>query len=414
MIVILVQPYVGFPTGTATTSRVTAYARGLAASGEDVRVILLGPSEPDAASAVNTEVSGVYKGIPFEYTSVSTIKEPSFLKRRWRVVSSLFRARKRIRELHAEQGVTAILLYSVAVSTAAFFEPVSRSVGATYALDLCEMPYHELPPGPDRAAEQARYGRRFVRRFDLVVAITRYLADYARQHLRPGAEAVVVPIMVDCDEFRSDEPCEVVPGLITYVGMLNEKKDGVASLMRAFSRVAPEFPVAKLRLVGDSDDPRVSNVPEYRGIADGLGIADRVEFTGQVIHSQIAGHLREAAVLVLARPSSQQADAGFPTKLGEYLASGRPTVVTSTSDIGTYLRDGFNAFLIPPDDVEALTAKLRQVLSAPEAAEVVASAGRCVAEECFDYRATGRVLSEALERMRMRMRRDDHRPDRRA
>ena len=30
MIVIVVKPYVGFPNGTATTSRVTAYARGLA------------------------------------------------------------------------------------------------------------------------------------------------------------------------------------------------------------------------------------------------------------------------------------------------------------------------------------------------------------------------------------------------
>ena len=412
MIVILVRPYVGFPNGTATTSRVTAYARGLAAAGEDVHVILLGPSELNAATALNTAVSGVHKGIPFDYTSGSTIKEPSFLKRAWRVISSLFVARKRIRELDGEHGVDAVLLYSDDPSTAAFFEPVCRSVGATYALDLCEMPYHMLEPGSDRDMKQAKYGRRFVRRFDLVVAITRYLADYARQHLRPEAETVVVPIMVDCDEYRSDEPFESIPGLITYVGMLNEKKDGVVTLMTAFSRVAAEFPASKLRLVGDSDDARFSNVPEYRGIADGLGIAERVEFTGQVVHSQIAGYLREAAILVLARPSSQQAEAGFPTKLGEYLASGRPTVVTLTSDIGSYLTDGVNAFLIPPDDVDALAAKLRHVLADPAAAEAAAAAGRLIAEEFFDYRAAGRVLSEAFTNQRAR--RNDRRPDRRA
>lgn len=400
MIVILVKPYVGFPHGTATTSRVTAYARGLAAAGEDVHVILLGPSELNAATAVNAEVSGVYKGIPFDYTSGSTIKEPSFLKRRWRVISSLLAARKRIRELDAEHGVDAILLYSDDISTAAFFEPVSRSVGAIYALDLCEMPYHMLDPGAARDAKQATYGRRFVRRFDLVIAITRYLESYAKRHLRPGAGTVVVPIMVDCDEYLSGAPTPAIPGPITYVGMLNEKKDGVVSLMKAFSRIAAEFPAATLRLVGDSDDARVSNVPEYRGIAEGLGVGDRVDFTGQVVHSQIAGYLHEASVLVLARPSSQQADAGFPTKLGEYLASGRPTVVTLTSDIGQYVKDGESAFLIPPDDVDALAEKLRQVLADPKAAEAVASAGRLVAEEFFDYRAAGRVLSEAFGCMR--------------
>lgn len=402
MIVILVKPYVGFPNGTATTSRVTAYARGLVAAGESVHVILLGPSELDATTAVNTATSGVHKGIPFDYTSGSPIKERSFLKRRWRVISSLFAARTRIRELHAERGVDAILLYSDDIPTAAFFEPVSRSVQAAYALDLCEMPYHALDPGADRDAKQAKYGRRFVRRFDLVISITHYLAAYAKQHLRPEAETVVVPIMVDCDEYRSDEPSESVPGLVTYVGMLNEKKDGVITLMTAFSQVAAEFPAAMLRLVGDSDDARVSNVPEYRRIADGLGIIERVEFVGQVVHSQIAGYLREAAILVLARPSSQQADAGFPTKLGEYLASGRPTIVTLTSDIGTYLSDGHDAFLIPPDDVDALAEKLRLVLSDPDAAEMVAEAGRLVAEESFDYRAAGRILSQAFTRMRAR------------
>ncbi|HEY5506659.1 MAG TPA: glycosyltransferase [Coriobacteriia bacterium] len=92
-------------------------------------------------------------------------------------------------------------------------------------------------------------------------------------------------------------------------------------------------------------------------------------------------------------------------------ASGRPTVVTLTSDISTYLSDGLNAFLIPPVDVDALAAKLRQVLADPEAAEVVASAARRVAKECFDYRATGRVLSETLGQVRERH--DSRRPGRR-
>lgn len=400
MIVIIAAPYIGFPNGTAATSRVTAYARGLAASGENVHVILLGPSELDEATAVNTGLSGVHKGIPFEYTSVSTVKNPSLLTRRWRVLSSMFAAGRRIRELDARSGVDAVLLYSRSPSTAAFFDRVARAVGATYAVDLCEMPYHDMAPGAARDARQDRYGRGFIGRFDLVVAISRYLAAYATRHVRPRSEVITLPIMVDCDEYRSDASPLAAPRLIVYIGMLNEKKDGVATLMTVFSRLAPEFPDVNLRLVGDSDDARVTNVPEFRRIAEGLGVADRVEFTGQVPRSEIPLHLRAASVLVLARPSSQQADAGFPTKLGEYLASGRPVVVTRTSDIAEYLSDGVSAYLAPPDDAAALEARLRRALANPEAAAAIGAAGRRVAEERFDYRLNGRVLTDALRRAR--------------
>jgi glycosyltransferase involved in cell wall biosynthesis len=400
VIVIIVKPYVGFPIGTATTSRVTGYARGLAAAGQDVRVVLLGPSELDAATALNKDVSGVYRGIPFEYTSVSTIKNPSLLTRRWRVVSSMLRAARRIRQLDRESGVDAVLLYSPAMSTASFFERVCRSIGATYAVDLCEMPFHDMEPGPARDAVQSAYGRRFIGKFDLVIAITHYLADYAKKYLRPGADVVVLPIMVDSDDCNCDEAPVADPRIVTYVGMLNEKKDGVATLMKAFSLVAPDCPGAVLRLVGDSDDARVSNVPEFRRIAEGLGIAERVEFTGQVPRTEIPRYLREASVLVLARPSSQQADAGFPTKLGEYLAAGRPAVVTLTSDIGQYIVDGENGYLVPPDDLDALAAKLREVLSDPEKAAAVGARGRLVAKERFDYRVIGRDLGETFRRLR--------------
>jgi glycosyltransferase involved in cell wall biosynthesis len=400
VIVIVAKPWVGFPSGTAATSRVAGYARGLAASGQDAHVILLGPSELNEATAENTEVTGVYRGIPFEYTSVSTVKSPSLLTRRWRVWSSRFAAGRRIRELAAASGVEAILLYSPWMSDASYFQRVARSVGAAYVLDLAEMPYHELAPGPARDSKQQRYGERFIGRFDLVVAVSRYLAEYAGKHLRPGAEVVVLPIMVDCDEYEPDGPSATDPRLVTYIGMLNEKKDGVATLMTAFSRLAPDFPDLALRLVGDSDEARVSNVPEFRGIAESLGVADRVEFTGQVRRAEIPGFLEAASVLALARPASQQADAGFPTKLGEYLASGRPTVVTRTSDIADYVRDGESAYLVPPGDIDALTDALRRVLADPEAAAEVGAAGRRVAEDAFDYRVTGRTLASALRRHR--------------
>lgn len=55
--------------------------------------------------------------------------------------------------------------------------------------------------------------------------------------------------------------------------------------------------------------------------------------------------LKNAEALVLDRPNSLQAQYGFPTKLGEYLLTGNPVVVTKVGDIPLYLKDGVSALL---------------------------------------------------------------------
>ena len=85
-----------------------------------------------------------------------------------------------------------------------------------------------------------------------------------------------------------------------------------------------------LMLVGDEIvNPRV---PEFRAIAENLGISDQTTFAGRVQRSEIPGYLAQASVLVLARPRSPLADAGMPSKVAEYLASGVPTILTRAGE----------------------------------------------------------------------------------
>ena len=131
-----------------------------------------------------------------------------------------------------------------------------------------------------------------------------------------------------------------------------------------------------------------------------LGIADRVSFLGNVARSEVPGLLAQASVLVLARPRSPQADAGMPTKVAEYLASGVPTVLTRTGEIGAFLRDGVSAYLVPPDDGPALTAALDHVLNHGAEAAEVGRRGRDVAVQNFDYRVVGAHVAAFVARLR--------------
>ena len=110
---IVIAARTGFPNGRAPTARVTCHARGLRASGWDVLVLCLGTSEPSPPEAVvNTEVSGVAHGIPFQYTCGSTIRSTSFWGRRWSRARGLLGAAQTIRRERRAGSVEAVLLYS--------------------------------------------------------------------------------------------------------------------------------------------------------------------------------------------------------------------------------------------------------------------------------------------------------------
>jgi glycosyltransferase involved in cell wall biosynthesis len=106
--------------------------------------------------------------------------------------------------------------------------------------------------------------------------------------------------------------------------------------------------------------------------------------------------LCQASVLALARPSSLQAEAGFSTKLGEYLATGKPVVITRTGEIENYLKDDESAYLAPPDDMQAFAQRLHHALSHPDQARAVGQNGRVVVTSKFDYRTNALRLQEFI------------------
>jgi glycosyltransferase involved in cell wall biosynthesis len=79
------------------------------------------------------------------------------------------------------------------------------------------------------------------------------------------------------------------------------------------------------------------------------------------------------------------ADAGFPSKLTEYMATGIPVVVTSVGEIPAYLKHRENAFLAKPDSAEAFAKELEYVLDNYEYACHVAMNGKELTKTVFNY-----------------------------
>ena len=183
-----------------------------------------------------------------------------------------------------------------------------------------------------------------------------YLKDYFGKLVN---DIYICPLVVDLDEFvYSKGQTNAIDGeYIAYCGNLNNEKDGVMILFDAFRSFHIKYPNMKLVLIGNGENEFVNNLKEK--IIDN-DLRECVIIKGPVPHDEVCNWLVNATILALARPSSRQAEGGIPSKVGEYLASGVPCVITRTGDLPLYLNDGIDCFLCNPDSVELFTERLEQ------------------------------------------------------
>ncbi len=205
----------------------------------------------------------------------------------------------------------------------------------------------------------------------------------------------IINMLVEPDRYAIPEFMEVSQYKdIVYVGTLYGDKDGVNNLIEAFAIVMDKHPKARLVIVGDtSKTDRMETVLEA---IDKLPDPERVLLTGYLDRREVIRYLNRAYCLALARPDNIQAKYGFPSKLGEYLASGKPVVVTKVGDIPRFMTDGQNAYLAEPDDVDSFAQKLCDCLDNPDRAHEIGERGKHLAYTVFSYKECVKVILDAL------------------
>ena len=134
-------------------------------------------------------------------------------------------------------------------------------------------------------------------------------------------------------------------------------------------------------------------------LINNLGIKKSVVFTGIVSAAEMPQILKNAAVLALDRPESLQAQCGFPTKLGEYLLTENPVVVTKVGDIPLFLKDGETALIAEERDPQDFSSKLIWALQNAEEASKIGKAGALVAMREFNYLNETKKIIDVIKRL---------------
>jgi len=241
-------------------------------------------------------------------------------------------------------------------------------------------------------AKQRLFEKKAYFAYDGMALMTRTLISHYQSFPKPQPKLLHLPMTVDLERFASPKvPLkEFQSPYIAFVGVMSDQKDGVSILIKAFESIKNTFSTHKVYLVGgwNYDTPiHLQLIKEY-------GLQDRVFWMKEFGRDQIPHIICNADLLVLPRPDSKQAQGGFPTKLGEYLATGNPVCATRVGEIPDYLVDNESVFFADPGSVESFAEAMVRALRDPENAKRVGANGRKVAEVHFNKDIQAKKLVE--------------------
>ncbi len=235
--------------------------------------------------------------------------------------------------------------------------------------------------------------RLFVRFADASVSASRFNA--AQVHARYGVNPVVVYNGVDLQRFtpEGDNDAAVLarygleastssnPALL-YVGRLVRWK-GVEYLIKALPMLAPANTCLWIAGEGTYRDA-------LQGLADQLGVSDRVRFLGRVEQDDLAALYRSCAMLV----ATSFVNETFGMALCEAMACGAAVVATDFGGFREVVQDGVTGLLARPQDPADLAVKIHRLLADPDLAQEMGRAGRERMLSTFSWRAVADRLEE--------------------
>ena len=204
------------------------------------------------------------------------------------------------------------------------------------------------------------------------------------------AKTIIAPMAVDPERFCPfDHPRLSEQFTVGWVGSFR-KFHALELLLEAGALLRHAGLDLRLVLVGDGFERK-----RLQQQSAALGLADRVEFRGQIANPDLPQVLSEFDAAVLTATANQDFHYS-PLKLREYMAMGLPVVAPRLGDIARMITDGTNGALYEAGDARGLADALAELANIPGRREELGAAAR---ERVLEIGTWDVVLTAALERL---------------
>ena len=228
-----------------------------------------------------------------------------------------------------------------------------------------------------------------------IIVISSYLEENCRKLIQGKAPVHYMPISVNMESFPL-KPFKINTTISLFYAGSFGKKDGVPVLLDAFDRLAGKYENLRLVLTGRGDTEAMAEFFARKQLSPYEG---RIDYKGYMEEKDYYSLLNDVDIPCMTRVNLAFANAGFPFKLGEFLATGKPVIVSRVSDVNRFLVNGQNAMLVEPGSSVEICEAAEFLMNNLESAAAIGMRGREVARTFFDYKQQGKALLPFLENL---------------
>lgn len=257
---------------------------------------------------------------------------------------------------------------------------LARTASASFE-EVAQWSERRLRPLMRKGLSHPRRHQLLLAAADLITGITPSLAEFAPQ----GTPFELLPPGLDLELFRPHAPDKALRAelgikpderVLVYPGGANlTNADELRTLYATVVLLNQRGVPTKLVRTGPPTPWFTQSLSDAeRAVAIELGFVER---------HRIPGLLNLADVLVQPGRTGPFNDYRLPSKLPEFLASGRPVVLPATN-IALSMKDGRDALFLHEGAPEEMAARCEQILRDPDLAAALGAAGRRFAETHFD------------------------------
>lgn len=195
-----------------------------------------------------------------------------------------------------------------------------------------------------------------------------YLKNYPE--FRPRSSVIYNGLK---DPEQAPSPLSFDPPSLVSLGRLVREK-GLDLSIRAFAHLRKEFPQLSYQIIGTG-----SEEPSLKVLAQELNLGSSIQFLGYLSDREVVKILNRSSIMVV--PSRHLECFGLVALQAMQL--GRPVVGAASGGMVEVIEDGKTGWIVPQENVEALTKKVGQLLRNPEIAKQFGEAGYHRAQNLF-------------------------------
>ncbi len=390
-----------FPEGAAATSRIHSYANALSERGIAVEVVTPTNNQPIKGKLffASTTVNGI------EATIIRNIRPPRSIWAK-RILALLDPAIITCHTIFTARRADVFLIYLNTAFTRWLTLLVLRLAGRKAIIELNEYPFSHDGGKLTELSSLNFLLRQFTFQFTFPLAngfitISKPLTELAAKHA-PNAKLLKLPALLQAlpspasSTYKDSDEIYII-----HAGSLSERKDGIACIFEAFAiahkQLKKKFSrTLKLLLTSDAAIPATRQ--RIHEIISSHELKDHVIVTGHCNNEKLSSLLAGSLALIINKPNNLQNNCNFPTKLPQYLASGRPVIIAAKDmELNNFIAHGVNALVAEPNDSRSIAESIEFCFEFPEAASAIGRNASETAIRDFLYSSHACKLSKFVE-----------------